>query len=158
MKRMQRSLAQSPIRNGFTLIELLVVIAIIAILIALLLPAVQQAREAARRTQCKNNMKQLGLAVHNFESTYGKLPYGMLRRDNTGWGHPSFGIVGEQDRRYALHFQLLPFIEQPALFARKPRVRLFIACELLPFWIPTQLSSWTHGDDSKMADRLWQRR
>jgi len=62
------------VRRAFTLIELLVVIAIIAILIALLLPAVQQAREAARRTQCKNNMKQMGLAIHNYESTYSRVP------------------------------------------------------------------------------------
>jgi prepilin-type N-terminal cleavage/methylation domain-containing protein len=104
------------IRKGFTLIELLVVIAIIATLIALLLPAVQQAREAARRTQCRNNMKQLGLATHNFESAFSRLPFGMLRRDGTRWGHPSFGSVPEQDRRYGLHVQLLPYIDQAPLF------------------------------------------
>ncbi|MCC7420015.1 MAG: DUF1559 domain-containing protein [Planctomycetaceae bacterium] len=90
-------------RRGFTLIELLVVIAIIAILIALLLPAVQQAREAARRTQCRNNLKQLGLALHNYHDTYLSFPIGCRTDAAGGWGQSWW--VG-----------ILPYIDQGPLY------------------------------------------
>jgi prepilin-type N-terminal cleavage/methylation domain-containing protein/prepilin-type processing-associated H-X9-DG protein len=97
-------------RFGFTLIELLVVIAIIAILIALLLPAVQQAREAARRTQCKNNLKQIGLALHNYESTYKRLPAG-----NYGGNISASASTGADDG-LAWSYMILPYHDQGNLY------------------------------------------
>ena len=100
----------SPVRvrrfRGFTLIELLVVIAIIAVLIALLLPAVQQAREAARRTQCRNNLKQIGLALHNYLSTHTVFPFGK--------GAPYAGSAAYA--RWSQHAMILPYIDQAPLY------------------------------------------
>ena len=93
-------------RRAFTLIELLVVIAIIAVLIALLLPAVQQAREAARRTQCRNNLKQLGLALHNYHSSYNLFPLSQLG-----------GVTGGSDwRGHSAQVMLLPYIDQTPIY------------------------------------------
>ena len=96
-------------RHGFTLIELLVVIAIIAILIALLLPAVQQAREAARRTQCKNNLMQLGIAMHNYEMAFEIMPSGTVNLT---------GPIRNLEEGYHMSWlaQLLPAMEQASLF------------------------------------------
>ncbi|TWT55634.1 Type II secretion system protein G precursor [Thalassoglobus neptunius] len=107
-------------RRGFTLIELLVVIAIIAILIALLLPAVQQAREAARRTQCRNNLKQLGLALHNYHDVYTMFPMAHYRtEDNTGryCGHDDvWSGACNNVESWGWHVSILPYIDQGPLF------------------------------------------
>lgn len=100
-------------QQGFTLIELLVVIAIIAVLIALLLPAVQQAREAARRSQCKNNMKQIGLALHNYHDTFNAFPVSLYG----GYGDTA-GVGGwtQTSKSWGWPVRVLPYLDQAPLY------------------------------------------
>ena len=113
-----------PNRNGFTLVELLVVIAIIGILIGMLLPAVQQVREAARRTQCANNLKQLSLACHNYESAHGEFPSGLNLPIGYGGGriwpnsrvHDLCGDPPQKNQFGSWMIWILPFMEQNNVF------------------------------------------
>ncbi len=128
-------------RRAFTLIELLVVIAIIAILIALLLPAVQQAREAARRSQCKNNLKQLGLAIHNYVDVYQVLPPGAaldLSIVN--------GTVTGNNGSWGVHGRILPYLEQGSLYNE---VDLTIAWDFQPVIDALKIPTYACPSDPK---------
>jgi prepilin-type N-terminal cleavage/methylation domain-containing protein len=133
MKKLLKPVVRSRVDRGFTLIELLVVIAIIAILIALLLPAVQQAREAARRTQCKNNLKQIGLALHNFHDVYNRFPpsnimewHTELGRDGIGGATPTAGYPDYTNSpNIGMLPQILPQIEQANLYQQMTTTKGF---------------------------------
>ncbi|VTT99735.1 Prepilin-type N-terminal cleavage/methylation domain-containing protein OS=Singulisphaera acidiphila (strain ATCC BAA-1392 / DSM 18658 / VKM B-2454 / MOB10) GN=Sinac_4366 PE=4 SV=1: N_methyl_2: SBP_bac_10 [Gemmataceae bacterium] len=103
-------------KQGFTLIELLVVIAIIAILIGLLLPAVQKVREAAARAQCLNNLKQVGVALHNYESSHQSFPPGFVSTVTGTWSGGGNDAVAESGPGWSFFALILPFIEQDNLF------------------------------------------
>ena len=122
-------------RFGFTLIELLVVIAIIAILIALLLPAVQQAREAARRTQCKNNLKQIGLAMHNYHDTFNMFPISM------SWGRINGNQNWDRRQQFSDKVYMLPYIDQAPMYERTN-------------WNDFPWSPWNTGSNIEQSARL----
>ena len=134
-------------RRAFTLIELLVVIAIIAILIALLLPAVQQAREAARRTQCRNNLKQLGLALHNYHDVYRMLPSGWIAVDN-GVQNAHDGLNGA-----GWGTMILPQLDQAPLFNQFDS-RLAIHDPVNATFLDTVLPAFNCPSDPK--EEMWQ--
>ena len=103
-----------PVRRGFTLIELLVTVAIIGILVGLILPAVQAAREASRRMQCANNLKQIGLGLHQYHDAHGCLPPGRTLSGDPRYSTPGVPCSGNVDRSFL--FAILPHVEQTALF------------------------------------------
>ena len=143
-------------RRGFTLIELLVVIAIIAVLIALLLPAVQQAREAARRTQCKNNLKQLGLVLHNYEGTFTVFPPSSISPFGKGvWNYPGTGPADPNIRLHSFASLILPYLDQSSIYnglnysisALDPS-NLQFASKSLPAYVCPSFSGQRYSNDA----------
>jgi len=146
-------------RSGFTLIELLVVIAIIAILIALLLPAVQAAREAARRSTCKSQLKQIGVAIHNYEETYGVMPAAWIYNGAAGSGtDPRVYEPGTVFANWSI--AILPFLEQDNLydnfnFAQSIDLQPGIyQTELEVFLCPSDPGASTRFTSSEPADNM----
>lgn len=115
---------RNKVRTGFTLVELLVVIAIIGILVGLLLPAVQAAREAARRMQCSNNLKQMGLAIHNHESTYKWIP--ACERDIPLASYPPPSNPYGSTATFGTMYQILPYMEQMNVYNLSDHTRSYL--------------------------------
>ena len=141
-------LRQIPVRNcrGFTLIELLVVIAVIAILIALLLPAVQQARAAARRMHCRNNLKQIGLAFHNFHDAFGNFPTAGDSGQPPDWAGTSATAVGN----YNWPYHILPQMDQTSLWEiGKTNRSLLQISPVASYYCPARRSPRLYKGDAK---------
>jgi prepilin-type N-terminal cleavage/methylation domain-containing protein len=141
--------------RGFTLVELLVVIAIIGVLVGLLLPAVQAAREAARRTQCMNNLKQITLALHNYEQSFKVFPPSSTSRFGAGvWNYPGTGPTDANIHLHSFASLLLPYLEQAGMAegidydvsALAPANRA-IASQILPVYRCPSFSGQDYSDD-----------
>ncbi len=143
-------------RTGFTLVELLVVIAIIGILVALLLPAVQAAREAARRMSCSNNLRQIGLAMHNYHDVFKRFPIG-TRDNDPGNVRPNRPWTGGDHRKGSILVKILPFMEQAPLFDQL-NFNLDIVRQLQQLGYSgangTKLSSYICPSDSTTSTKL----